>query len=79
MSKNHRSHSLKNAVAAAAGSAAAGAVVTPALAGALPAYDEIASLAYRYWEEGGRQENTAEEDWYRAEETLRRTLRQGEE
>jgi hypothetical protein len=28
---------------------------------------EIERLAYRFWEEGGRREGTAESDWYRAE------------
>ncbi len=33
---------------------------------------EIAALAYRYWEERGRPESSPEQDWFRAEETLRR-------
>jgi hypothetical protein len=34
--------------------------------------DEIALLAYGYWEERGRPEGSPEEDWYRAETELRR-------
>lgn len=30
-------------------------------------HDEIARLAYSYWEARGRQNGFAEEDWYRAE------------
>jgi hypothetical protein len=33
---------------------------------------KIAALAYRYWEERGRPESSPEQDWFRAEETLRR-------
>jgi hypothetical protein len=33
--------------------------------------DEIALLAYSYWEERGRPEGSPEEDWYRAEAELR--------
>lgn len=32
--------------------------------------EQVARLAYRYWEEGGRREGTAEEDWLRAEQDL---------
>lgn len=32
---------------------------------------EIAALAYQYWEERGRPEPSAEQDWSRAEQTLR--------
>ena len=34
--------------------------------------DEIALLAYSYWEERGRPEGSPEEDWYRAETELRK-------
>lgn len=30
--------------------------------------EKIAELAYRFWEENGRQEGTAQLDWIRAEE-----------
>ncbi len=33
--------------------------------------DDIERLAYSYWVEGGCQEGTAEEDWYRAERAIR--------
>ena len=31
---------------------------------------QIAALAYQYWEERGRPKSSPEEDWFRAEETL---------
>ncbi|MBK9166430.1 MAG: DUF2934 domain-containing protein [Bryobacterales bacterium] len=37
-----------------------------------PGYEEIARLAYSYWEERGFQGGSALEDWLRAEEELRR-------
>jgi hypothetical protein len=40
-------------------------VVTP------PTREEIARLAYTYWEVRGGQGGSAEEDWYRAERELR--------
>jgi hypothetical protein len=36
-----------------------------------PTREEIARLAYSYWEARGRQGGSAEEDWFRAEQTLR--------
>jgi hypothetical protein len=36
------------------------------------AYEEIARLAYSYWEARGSEEGSADEDWARAEEELRR-------
>ena len=32
-----------------------------------PSHDEIARLAYSYWEARGRRHGCPEEDWYRAE------------
>jgi hypothetical protein len=38
-----------------------------------PSREEIARLAYVYWEARGRQHGSPDEDWYRAEfELLRR-------
>jgi len=37
-----------------------------------PSHDEIASLAYAYWEARGRQHGAHLEDWYRAERELLR-------
>ena len=37
-----------------------------------PTHDEIAQLAYSYWEERGRPEDSPEIDWFGAEEELRR-------
>ena len=36
-----------------------------------PTYEEIAKLAYSYWEARGYQGGSAEEDWARAEQELR--------
>jgi hypothetical protein len=36
-----------------------------------PSHDEIARLAFSYWEERGRQGGSATEDWQRAERALR--------
>lgn len=33
-------------------------------------HEEIASLAYSYWEAGGRREGTALSDWLQAERVL---------
>jgi hypothetical protein len=52
---------------------------TPTLAGntaevvhaGAPTRDEIANLAYLYWEARGCQGGSAEEDWMRAERELR--------
>lgn len=35
-------------------------------------HEEIAVLAYHLWEEGGRQHGNHEENWYRAQEEVRR-------
>ena len=35
-----------------------------------PNEEEVAILAYAIWEEGGRRDGTADEDWFRAEEIL---------
>jgi hypothetical protein len=37
-----------------------------------PGADEIARLAYSYWEARGCQGGSPEEDWLRAEQELRR-------
>jgi hypothetical protein len=42
-----------------------------AFAPAAPAHEEIARLAYAYWEAGGRQDGRAVENWLRAERDLR--------
>lgn len=35
-------------------------------------HEEIAMLAYQLWEEGGRRHGNHEENWYRAQEEIRR-------
>ncbi len=42
-----------------------------AFAAAAPNHEEIAKLAYSYWEARGRQGGSAVEDWLRAELELR--------
>ena len=42
----------------------------PVVAPAVPSHEEIARLAYTYWESRGRQHGSTEEDWYRAESEL---------
>jgi Protein of unknown function (DUF2934) len=37
-----------------------------------PTHEQIAALAYSYWEARGRQNGSAEADWLRAEQQLRR-------
>lgn len=36
-----------------------------------PSHDEIARLAYSYWEGRGGQGGSADDDWFRAERELR--------
>jgi hypothetical protein len=48
--------------------------VPPAAAPA-PSREEIARLAYSYWEARGRQHGSPQEDWYRAERELLRRQR----
>lgn len=40
--------------------------------GGIDDHDEIAKLAYQYYQERGREHGSHEEDWYRAEQELRR-------
>jgi hypothetical protein len=44
----------------------------PPVAPPAPSHDEIARLAYAYWEARGRQHGFHREDWYRAERELLR-------
>ncbi len=49
------------------------AVIEPAvLPGDPPAYEEIAALAYSYWDARGCQGGSPVEDWLRAEEEIRK-------
>ena len=43
-----------------------------ALSGDPPGHEEIAALAYSYWEARGYQGGSQEQDWLRAEEELRK-------
>jgi hypothetical protein len=42
----------------------------PAVAPPVPSHEEIARLAYSYWEARGGQHGSPQEDWYRAESEL---------
>ncbi len=46
------------------------AAADPAEAAIRPTHDEIARLAYSYWEARGHQGGSPEEDWVRAEQEL---------
>ena len=37
----------------------------------IPSHEEIARLAYSYWEARGRLHGGSEEDWYRAEREVK--------
>jgi Protein of unknown function (DUF2934) len=39
-----------------------------------PSHEEIARLAYAYWEARGRRHGCPEEDWYSAEREAKRML-----
>jgi hypothetical protein len=47
------------------------AVTAPSSPSTEPTHDEIAALAYSYWEARGRQGGSPAEDWLRAVEELR--------
>ena len=49
-------------------------VAINALADENPSHEDIAVLAYASWELRGRPVDSAEEDWFKAEEELRRRL-----
>jgi hypothetical protein len=48
-----------------------------ASAEAIPSQEEIAALAYSYWEARGYQGGSPEEDWLQAERELREQHSQG--
>jgi hypothetical protein len=50
-------------------------VVQPVPVAAEPTQEDIARLAYLYWEARGCQGGSAEEDWLRAEQELRGVIR----
>jgi len=47
------------------------AISTTSTGFAAPTFDQIAQLAYSYWEARGRQDGSHLEDWFRAERDLR--------
>lgn len=51
--------------------ASSAAPATPSLSTAVSDHEEIARLAYLYWEERGCQGGSAEDDWFRAEQQYR--------
>ena len=56
--------------AVAAARPLAGTVSKPPAAPPAPTHQQIAALAYSYWEARGRQGGSAEADWLRAEKEL---------
>lgn len=44
--------------------------ITTMPAATMPSHDEIALLAYMYWERRGRTHGSPEEDWFCAEQEL---------
>jgi hypothetical protein len=44
--------------------------VPTAAESAVPAHEEVAQLAYHYWEARGRPLGSPEEDWFRAEQDV---------
>lgn len=70
--KKHRS-SRAQARPAAETEGSTAAIASLAQAVSPVAEEEIARLAYSYWEERGRQGGSPEEDWLRAERELRAT------
>jgi hypothetical protein len=39
---------------------------------AVDEHEEVAKVAYQYYEQRGKQEGSADDDWFRAEEEVRR-------
>jgi hypothetical protein len=69
VTRKHRNSAVKERSASAI--APQSAAAAPAFN---PAFDEIAQLAYSYWEARGYQGGSSEEDWLRAEQALRAGL-----
>jgi len=65
--------SPSNDINALAAAVAVTASSNPVVAGS-PTFDEIAKLAYSYWQARGYQGGSQEEDWLRAEQELRGNL-----
>jgi hypothetical protein len=71
MAKNHTS-STQTSPAGAATARAADPVAESSASFPVPAYEQIALLAYQYWQERGCPDGSPEEDWLRAEADLRK-------
>jgi hypothetical protein len=70
--KKHTASAVENAVASPLNADVAETVGAAAIASRTePVYEEIARLAYSYWEARGCQGGSPEEDWVRAEQELR--------
>ena len=68
-------HQRRNASGAAAGAATARAPepIAESIEGLpSPTYEEIAQLAYQYWQERGGPHGSPDEDWLRAEMALQK-------
>jgi hypothetical protein len=69
VSRKHRNFAVtERSESATASSSAAAAPASN------PTFDEVAQLAYSYWEVRGYQGGSSEEDWLRAEQELRAGL-----
>jgi hypothetical protein len=68
---SNKAESPTSQTAAAAAAVMAPEKVTPEkVSDAVPSQDDIAVLAYFYWEARGCPDGSAEEDWLRAEQEL---------
>jgi hypothetical protein len=74
---------IGNPEAALGAIAAVGAAATTAMSmesvqssNSVTDHEQIARLAYSYWVEGGYPEGSPDEDWFRAEITLREQARE---
>lgn len=68
----HHTFPTQTGAAGAATAQAADLVVESAVSFPAPAYEQIALLAYQYWQERGCPDGSPEEDWLRAEADLRK-------
>jgi len=74
VAKNHIQKMKSRAAAAAAASDIEPTLDPEIQSASLANQDEVASLAYAYWQERGCPEGSPEEDWFRAEADLRRQV-----
>jgi hypothetical protein len=68
--KQHRGSAKKTAVAASVPETLQAPLAAPSAGGSVT-HEQIASLAYSYWQDRGFQGGSPEEDWHRAERELK--------